>query len=164
MAKKKKKTTEDAISFLEGYIPANQSDSFPQKQPINPQIKQQDFISGLINIGTRVLASVFTTGVVTNTMYTVPAGKILYITSLNMNGFNNNLTGNEDVILFVNSEAVFDLVVHFGTAENLSISLTFPIVLNEGEKIKVQTFNVNVACQPSIQGYLVDRSLLPLFT
>ncbi len=98
----------------------------------------------------------------TNTMYTVPTGKVFYLTALSL-AASVNVDVNTTVVVLFSDDIAFRLTVNEAApvgerAKVNATSLSFPIPIKfiADDTIKVKSFQVGVLATASMFGYEFD--------
>ena len=110
---------------------------------------------GIIDEGTLIFGTANVNNT-TSTLYTVPTGKIAYITSFSL-GYNQQGTTFASVLLKINDTNALTLIA--GQADELHGEIAFnpaiPIKLTEGQTLKISSPTANLWVSGSFTGYEV---------
>lgn len=152
-------TFRDRVAFRQG-----------QRERVKTQIST-DFLTFLINNGTRLLAAFSFVGGVAfpgTVIYTVPQGKDFYLieaslqyktTALNAGVLSSQLVLTGTIPLTGTSIIRFSPKFADDSVESLSISLSIPVKMVAGETVSLFGTNSNILNSGSIIGYEVDEKL-----
>ena len=93
----------------------------------------------------------------TNTVYTVPAGKIYYVSYIILN-FLTSGAGSYDAGAIVNTKKIMDLTLPplNNYWDVVNADLRMPIKLTEGQTVQVHSSNASLQVSVSCSGYLLD--------
>ena len=106
-------------------------------------------------------------GVANTTMFIVPAGHVLYITSASLQGHNGGLsTGNflfKIKILNAPVGSTILVLLTVGTprpddTSTISTQYSHPIKVEEGQVIEVSSFGANSSTEANVYGFLIAKS------
>lgn len=97
------------------------------------------------------------------TMYTVPKDKVFYLTSLTLCAVNEATTSICDNAILIDDVVIFSCFCgHIdGGVGNNSISYAVPIVLREGQRLRIESNRVNSWCRATYSGYEIGTNRNP---
>lgn len=126
------------------------------------QIFKVDFFAGITTYASRIVKKLTVAGVNSGILYTVPSGKVCFLTFLSL-GAQNAVAEPQDFIIYLNGVDLIDAV----TAKLAPVTVIFPfplpVKLIAGDTIKLESFHVSSGSQVSMIGYECDASLVPIF-
>lgn len=135
------------------------------------QIEKPSFLNGLMQYGTFVGKEDASTSGSPSEIYSVPRGKVFFMTGAHM--MMDTDTGTSQMLgaLYIsqndNSRTIFSLSLHEpgGTGKRLNYFLSFPIpiIVRYSEPIYVSCSNASGIAVGGVFGYLVDESVVPNF-
>lgn len=129
---------------------------------------KQNLFSYLALYGTRISEFNLQHGTGTKVLYTVPTGQTLFIVAVHGNLLIEQ-HGGSNGYLYIGvdpTESLMNLMTDSdiqNTCVNSGVSFPIPIRAQSGESIRIYCDQVNSTAQFTIQGYLVDNSLMNTF-
>jgi hypothetical protein len=143
---------------------------------LNTAITKTPLITGLMLFGERVCESWYAASAGTFIIYTVPAGKTFFLTSISGTVITQGANANYIMSVFIAPPAVFasirgllQLEAYYVSAtindhSNQTITPAIPIRMTAGEKIGLTTAGTLPHAYLMYTGYLLETAMLPLFS
>jgi len=130
------------------------------------KIEKLNFLTAIMNYARRIVVAVDNISAATNTLYTVPAGKIFYLNAAGVFLIVTGGAGSSNAYLY--ARGITDSILQLqGTLSNSSLSnaitFTIPLRFTAGEKITLEQLNGTATAGGNISGYEIDASLVPTF-
>ena len=97
---------------------------------------QKEF-SWLVDNSKRITGNGFANVTASTVLYTVPEGKLLYITNLSLTASNSAVAGSDSVHIKVANKIIFEMYVYHETAIVNTVPLSLPLILEAGEQVKI---------------------------
>jgi hypothetical protein len=135
--------------------------NYLKEKPLISFLKS-DLFAGLILYGKKIMMNGFANVTASTVLYTVPANRTLFICNISLTGDNDLGASSDAINIRIGSSIFFELYVNrVGTAVN-NLALTYPIMLEAGEKITIYAGSTAKAVG-SFFGYEIDTSYIPNF-